>query len=86
MALTAIEKETIIIYNEKEHTAEVQTYHRKLKRILREIDAENPGLCVISENGAFMEAIIPKRLVSIRKPRKKAGNTDENMVTEGELE
>lgn len=77
--MAPVEKETVIIYNEEWQTAQVRTYNRKLKRILHEIDSENPGLIVISDIGYLTAAFIPKNLICIRKPRKKRENKSENM-------
>lgn len=78
--LSKYEKETIIVFNEEEPTATIFTYNRKLRNKLQEIvkecnskDGSKSGLfSVVFEDNFSGRYIIPKSLISIRKPRKKA--------------
>lgn len=70
MNLSRYEKETIILYNEEETTAEVYTHNMPLKQKLRRMAKESPGDCVfVEKNSCGGETYrISKRLVQIRKP------------------
>ncbi len=47
MRLTDYEKETVILFNEEEPTAEISTYNKKLISRLIKFNADYPELCTI---------------------------------------
>lgn len=66
--LTAIEKETIILFNEKEDTVEVYTYNGKIKRNIEKARSAAPSLYrLIRDNvNGGVTYRLPKSLFSAR--------------------
>lgn len=72
MELTAVEKETIINYNEAEQTAAVYTHNKSMIRKLNELTRTKPEACKLittSRGGQAVEYEIPKTWVKIKPPR-----------------
>ena len=65
MKLTAIEQETIILYNQAEATAEVETYDARLLEKLNRLAEKYPDQI---QNSGERRFIVPKRCVSVREP------------------
>ena len=65
MKLTAIEQETIILYNQAEATAEVETYDARLLEKLNRLAEKYPDQIQKTGERRF---IVPKRCVSVREP------------------
>ena len=65
MKLTAIEQETIILYNQAEATAEVETYDVRLLEKLNRLAEKYPDQIQKTGERRF---IVPKRCVSVREP------------------
>ena len=65
MKLTAIEQETIILYNQAEATAEVETYDARLPEKLNRLAEKYPDQIQKTGERRF---IVPKRCVSVREP------------------
>ena len=65
-----IERETIILFNEAEETAEVYTCTRKLKNRLKQLRSDNPTEVykIYEDRYGFERYVIPKEIVSLRKP------------------
>lgn len=72
MALSLIEKETIILFNEKEQYADVYVHNVKLKRKLDELSKERPDevRLVRSDSGSVTYAV-PKSWISVKAPSKR---------------
>lgn len=70
MRLTKYEMETILLYNEAEHTATVYTHDPKLIAKLRRLSEKHPDLIYPdkTEHGNAVSYIVPKRCVSVREP------------------
>lgn len=49
MTLTKCEKETIILFNEGEDTAHIQTYNAGLRKRLAAFSKKHPDLCCLGE-------------------------------------
>lgn len=62
MKLSRLEQETIIIFNEEEPTATIQTYNGRLKRRLEQIKQNRPNEVSHDYNGDY---IIPKGWIKI---------------------
>lgn len=71
MALTNLEKETIILFNEAEPEAEIFTYNGRMLRELEKLVDERPAeVQHISDNGAGGSTYrFPKKWVKIRANR-----------------
>lgn len=71
MALTNLERETIICFNEAEPTAEVFTYNGRMLRDLAKLTKERPDEAqMIRDNGSGgMTYHVPKKWVKIRASR-----------------
>lgn len=70
MELSKYEKETIIIFNEAEKTASVNTYNQSLIKQLREYNRKSPRDYVINKDGEqYIECTVPKTMVKIKYPR-----------------
>ena len=65
MKLTPIEQETIILYNQAEATAEVETYDARLLEKLNRLAEKYPDQIQKTGERRF---IVPKRCVSVREP------------------
>ena len=65
MKLTAIEQETIILYNQAEATAEVETYDVRLLEKLNRLAEKYPDQIQKTGGRRFT---VPKRCVSVREP------------------
>ena len=74
MRLTKYEMETILLYNEAEHTASVYTHDPKLIAKLRRLSEKYPDLIYLdkTEHGNAVSYIVPKRCVSVREPYSEA--------------
>lgn len=80
--LSAIEKETIINFNESEKTASVYTFNSKLMRQLATLYQERPNEVILNrDEGDCVEYTIPKSWVKIRASRIL---TDEQRAAMGE--
>lgn len=66
MALSRLEQETIINFNEAEATAGVYTHNGRLKRRLEQLERDRPDDVSRDHNGDFL---IPKGWVKINPPR-----------------
>ena len=67
MKLTKIERETIILFNEEENTAEIYTYNQKLRRRIYHMSQRYPDMYIIEkedENGAI-SCRLPKKRLSV---------------------
>lgn len=69
MALSRIEKETVIIFNEEESTANVCVCNSTMRRRLAEYSSENTDCCLVNSHEEFDEYIIPKSWIKIHPPR-----------------
>lgn len=65
MKLTSIEQETIILYNQAEATAEVETYDVRLLEKLNRLAEKYPDQIQKTGERRFT---VPKRCVSVREP------------------
>lgn len=68
MTLTKYEKETIILFNEGEDTAHIQTYNSGLRKRLAEFSKKHPDLCRLKKSFAQGGVIyeLDKSRLSIR--------------------
>lgn len=70
MKLSKEEMETVIIFNEADKTAHIETYNGRLQRRIKELAAERPDECVIeSEQDGVLNCVFPKKWVKINAPR-----------------
>ena len=68
MHLTNFEKETIILFNEAEDTAEVETFNARLLGQLRKVENCEDVVCEKSEKG-YGVYVVPKTMIKIRAPK-----------------
>ena len=70
MKLTDEERETIVLYNQKEPTASVYTHDPKLQEKLRRLSEKYPDLIYPEKNVRpdAVSYIVPKKCVCIREP------------------
>ncbi|QCX33503.1 hypothetical protein FDN13_07145 [Caloramator sp. E03] len=82
MSLTLEEKETIIIFNEKDKEAEIFTYNKPLIRKLKKYAEANPeGVKFKKDNGdGGLTFIVLKNWLSVRPPRKLSTKQKEILV------
>lgn len=66
--LTATEKETIILFNEKEDTVEVYTYNGKIKRNIEKARSAAPSLYRLIRDGRGRRRDLPPAEVSFFCP------------------
>lgn len=72
MGLTLEEKETIILFNEKDKEAEIFTYNRALITNLKKFAKERPEEVQLKKNNGEggLTFIVPKAWLNVRPPRK----------------
>ena len=82
MALSKLERETIITYNEAEAEAEIYTYNRPLQRKLERLALERPEevkiLCADRTGSKTFR--LPKKFVSVRAARQISPELREKMA------
>ena len=66
--MTNYEKETIILFNEEEQTARIETFNGRLLRRLRKI-SESEGVSCEEDDGKYGVYEIPKTMIKIHAPR-----------------
>jgi hypothetical protein len=81
--LTSYEKETIINYNNEEHTAQVFTYHRALQNKLNKLIDTNPDISVLRQGDEWTEYIVPKTWIKV-SPLRQVNYTDEQRAAMAE--
>lgn len=76
--MLSTEKETIILFNEGEDTANVLTYNGKLKSKLKKLFKDYPEEVTLERaQGQCVSYTIPKKWVSIAAPSKERALTDD---------
>jgi len=71
--LNNFEKETSILYNEAESTAEICTYNKALKSRLEKLAAEYPDECIECNRlgrDDLCKYIVPKKWIKVSPPKK----------------
>ena len=64
------EQETIILFNEEQKTATVETYNMKMKNKLLQMAKEKPDQVTIKlDDGQRVKAIIPKKWIRVSSPK-----------------
>ena len=78
MSISLLEQETIILFNRAEGEAEVFTYEPTLKRRFDDMADTFAEVRRVSDNGAGgITYMLPKKLITVRKPRPKKELTEE---------
>ena len=65
--LTNLEKETVILFNEGDQTAQVETFNSRLLRQLRKV-ATCEGVSCEEDEPTYGVYVIPKSMIKIRAP------------------
>lgn len=79
MNLTRVERETIILYNEDEQTAEVYTCNEAMKRKLTKIHEDGTeGIAFVRSDEYSVTYTVPKKWVKVNPPAKR---TDKQIKT-----
>lgn len=79
MNLTRVERETIILYNEEEQTAEVYTCNEAMKRKLTKIHEDGTeGIAFVRSDEYSVTYTVPKKWVKVNPPAKR---TDKQIKT-----
>ena len=68
-ALSPAERETVIIFNDEEATAIVETCARKWKNRMRALCSRNSDCCLVFEDQHCQRYRIPKSWVKVHFPR-----------------
>jgi hypothetical protein len=69
--ITALERETIILFNEAEKTAEIETYNPAMKKRLEIIRREHPeDISLVRRESHANIYVFPKKWVKIVPPRR----------------
>ena len=66
--LTMQERETVILFNEADGTAEIETFNPRLLRQLRKVSTSDGVICE-EERPGYGAYIIPKTMIKIQAPR-----------------
>ena len=69
-SLSPVEQETIILFNDEEQTATVETCNKAWKNKMRAICAQNAECFLISADERCERYLIPKKWVKVRVPKK----------------
>ena len=69
MRLTLLEQETIILFNEQETTASVDTCNKTLMRQLDDFTTKSTTVIVVSEDEHGKRYLIPKSWLKVQMPR-----------------
>ena len=80
MNLSRIEQETIILFNEGEPTATVETFNRRLRKQLDQYCAENVECTLVYTNDECAKYVCPKSWVKVRKPRQLSSEQREKLA------
>lgn len=64
-----VEMETIIVFNEAEKTAVVETFNPRIKKALEEARKISKDFKLLFKRGAMYRYEVPKRYISVRKPK-----------------
>ena len=83
MSLTNLEKETIIVFNEAEDSANVETFSARLLGQLRKVESCEGVRCEESKKG-YGVYIVPKTMIKIHAPHKNV-MTDEQRAEKSKL-
>ena len=67
--MTNIEKETVILFNEQDQAAQIETFNPRLLRQLRKVAACDGVSCAADEKG-YGVYTVPKSMIKIHKPPK----------------
>lgn len=64
------EQETIILFNEEQKTATIETYNMKMKNKLLQMAKDKPDQVTIKlDDGQRVKAIIPKKWIRVNSPK-----------------
>lgn len=80
MNLSQYEQETIILFNEAEKTATVETCNKRLKKQLDQYCAENVECSLVYENDDFAKYVCPKSWVKVKRPRQLSSEQREKLA------
>ena len=80
MALSLIEKETLILFNEKQHYADVYVHDVELKKLLADLSKERPDeVRLVRSDSESVTYQIPRSWINVRPPKKMPSLTDEQL-------
>ena len=68
--INAVERETIILFNEAENTAEIETYNAAMKKRFESIRKRHPKEITLLCSGQVDVYIFPKKWIKIIPPRR----------------
>lgn len=83
MNLSNTEKETVIIFNEAEDTAQIETFNARLLRQLHNV-AECDGVELVEEGKGYGCYKLPKTMIKIHAPKRNT-MTDEQRAAKSEM-
>jgi len=79
---SAVERETIILYNEAEATAEIETHNAALKRRLAAFRRGRPDEITLKRHDEYADTyVFPKKWIKIVPPRGATEKQREHLVT-----
>ena len=79
--LSAVERETIILFNEAEATAEIEAYNPAMKRRLEAMRRERPEDITLVRRDKYADTyIFPKKWVKIVPPRRLSAAQTEQLA------
>ena len=79
MNLTLQERETIILFNEDEQTARIETFNGRLLRQLRKV-SEREGVSCESDEGNYGVYEVPKTMIKVHAPRQLNDEQRANLI------
>ena len=69
MAVTKIEQETIINYNQAETEASIYTHDPRMIRKMAQLAQKHKGIALIREGDGWVEYTFPKKWVKVNAPK-----------------
>ena len=69
MKLSKLEQETVIIFNEQENTATIDTCNRALIKQLDDLSQKSVGVACVAEDEHGKGYTLPKKWVKVRLPK-----------------
>ena len=79
--LNAVERETIILFNEAEGTAEIEAHNHAIKKRLAAIQRQRPDeISLVRQDGYSVTYTFPKKWLKIIPPRRASEKQREHLL------
>ena len=79
MGLSRKEKETIILFNECDDIATIETYNSRIRRRLQSIQNQNSKCICLFEKDDYVKYEVPKNWIQVNPPKQSSDRQKEEM-------